>query len=129
MVRPRLSTALAAPWTRPCSWPRAARLTRLDIVGCPNPMPSASGTRATANIATEWVNVAATRPTAAHSRPSMKVVLSPIRLTIGRISAACTIAPRTPNPAKKYPVCGASKLNRRDANSANVVWNTANANQ
>src|SRR6188474_3211909 len=32
IVRPRLSAAPAAPWTRPCSSPWLTRLTRLDIV-------------------------------------------------------------------------------------------------
>ena len=40
----------------------------------------------------------------------MKVGLSPIRFTIGRISAACTIAPSTPNRAKLARVAAVEPL-------------------
>ena len=96
IVRPRLSIALAAPCTRPCSLPVAARLTRLDIVGWPKPMPSASGTSASANSGTECVSVAATRPIAVQARPSMNVGLSPSRPTDGPDERPCTTAPSRP---------------------------------
>ena len=81
-----LSTALAAPWTRPCSSPLPTRLTRLDIVGWPKPIPNANGTRLIASAVTEWAAAADTSPTAAQTSPILNVGWSPSRRTIGRIN-------------------------------------------
>ena len=57
---------------------RATRLTRLDIVGWPKPMPNASGTSASANSAHRRAPArTAISPTAPQPSPSMNVGLSP----------------------------------------------------
>ena len=107
--------ALAAPWTRPCSWLPAARLTRLEMVGMPKPIPSDSGTRISTNIGTECVTAAPASPIALKTRPAMNVVLSPSRRTIGRMNPPWTIAPSSPKPANRYPVgAGTVAKPRRD---------------
>ena len=63
----------------------AARLTRLDTVGWPKPMPNASGTSDTANSVTECAAAAAARPAIENSTPTTNIDLSPVRLMIGRM--------------------------------------------
>ena len=60
---------------------------------------------------------------------TMNIGLSPVRFTIGRMNPPWMTAPSTPNPARKYPVRDTLKPKRLAANSANVVWKTAKANQ
>ena len=70
-----------------------------------------------------------TWPTAAHTSPSLNVVLSPNRRTIVLMKIPWTIAPSTANAAKNEAVRGASKPKRAATKRPNVVWKIANANQ
>ena len=64
-------------------------------------MPKASGTKASANNTTECASAAAISPTIPNASPRRKVVLSPSRLTIGRMNPPWMTAPSSPNAAKK----------------------------